>query len=91
MPLPEDYKALYWNYNGILPRTRLSQFQESVFLDFCWHPISQIIDVHENKGKVSAYDDPSLTTVFHGICGIYLSLSQRHVQDGEVPLAARWG
>ena len=91
VPIPEDYRALYWNYNGIEPRQRLSAFQESVFLGFSWLPISKVIAGNQGNGTASAYDDPSMTIVFGGVNGIYLSLSPQQARDGQTPLVARMG
>ena len=91
VPIPEDYRALYWNYNGIEPRQRLSPFQKSVFLGFFWPPISQVIASKQQDGIASAYDDPSMTIVFFGVNGIYLSLSPQQARDGQTPLVARMG
>ena len=91
VPIPEDYRALYWNYNGIEPRQLLSAAQKSVFLGFSWSPISQVIDGIQSNGTASAYDDPSMTIVFGGVNGIYLSLSPQQARDGQTPLVARMG
>lgn len=89
--VPEDYKALYWNYNGIEPRVRLSFFQKTVFLDFCWSPLSQLIDLTRDTVAASRFHDPAMTIVFSGLHGVYLNLSPEHARDGEMPLVARMG
>ena len=89
--VPEDFKALYWNYNGIEPRVRLSFPQRTVFLDFCWSPLSRLIELTRDTVAVSAYHDPGMTIVFSGLHGVYLSLSPRHARDGEMPLVAKMG
>ena len=89
--IPEDYKALYWNYNGIEPRVRLSVFQETVFLSFCWSPISRLIELTRSTAEVSEYHDPGMTIVFEGLHGVYLSLSPEHAGNGEMPLVAKMG
>ena len=89
--VPEDYKALYWNYNGIEPRVRLSFFQKTVFLDFCWSPLSQLIELTRDTRSASEFHDPRMTIVFSGLHGVYLNLSPQHAQDGEMPLVAKMG
>lgn len=89
--VPEDYKALYWNYNGIEPRVRLSFSQKTVFLDFCWSPLSKLIELTRDTVAASQFHDPKMTVVFSGLHGVYLNLSPHHARDGEMPLVAKMG
>ena len=89
--VPEDFKALYWNHDGIEPRVRLSFFQKTVFLDFCWSPLSQLIALTRDTEAASRFHDPAMTVVFSGLHGVYLNLSPAHARDGEMPLVAKMG
>lgn len=94
LTLPEDFRALYHNHNGLRFKI-LSQWKQNVLLRYYWEPIEatvlscKIRQVKRNRGDAVRGDR---LQVFKAIPGTpYLDLDFDAGRDGEVPLVMSWG
>ncbi|MBR0643737.1 hypothetical protein [Plastoroseomonas hellenica] len=94
LTLPEDFRALYHNHNGIRFKI-VSQWEQNVLLDYYWPQIDQTVlsckiqQVKKRRGDGVSGDR---LEVLRGIPGTpFLDLDFDAVRDGAMPLLMNWG
>lgn len=88
LPIPEDFRALYWNHNGTRETIAITKWESNVFLDFDWPPIDSVV----LSNKIIRIDPQghSLDKLrwLHGSHGAAIDLFPMRAHDGNVPLVA---
>ena len=91
LPIPEDFRALYHNYDGADAGSAISMWEWSVFLDFEWSRMAELVT--GNKIMRLAKQNP-LTGRLHAFRtarALCLQLDPGAEQGGEVPLLMTLG
>ena len=90
VPIPEDFRALYYNYNGMNPGISFTRWERSIFLDFEWPTIQFIITGNKVMRIESDLVNDRLN-VFSATLGRSLQLDPVSEKDGKVPLLMTLG
>ncbi len=91
LPIPEDFRALYHNYNGAEGALKLTKWGWSVFFEFDWSCIEHLVKINKVRrlskrnplvGQLQAFGSAKART---------LQLNPGDAQDGAVPLMMTLG
>lgn len=92
LPLPEDFRALYYNYNGAPPGNTLAMWEWSVFFEFEWSTLDSLV----RANKIMRLDKTNPLTdrldTFHSAEGQSLQLDPGDTgADASVPMLMTLG
>jgi hypothetical protein len=87
LPVPEDFAALYYHYNGI-GAVRLSFWEQSVFLDASWPDSGLLWSFNEIARIEKHFHAERKIRAFHTTRSVSYDLFPDLAQDGAVPLVA---
>ena len=91
LSIPEDFRALYWNYNGAKPSDRLTMWESNIFLEFDWPQSKSLLDgtkIARFENQLHASDK---LAGFHGSARFSIDLFPKLAHDSNVPLVANLG
>jgi hypothetical protein len=89
--IPEDFRALYYNYDGVTPGGSLSWWEWGVFFEFYWSPIDFLVSANKIMrlekqnpltDRLDAFEAPSAKA---------LQLAPKLEKDGKIPLVMTLG
>ena len=91
LPVPEDFRALYWNYNGTKPSDRTTIWERNVFLDLDWLSAETLVRMNKiiRIEKTFHYSDKLIG--FMGLNGVSFDLFPGLARGGDTPLVANLG
>lgn len=91
LPVPDDFRTLYHNYNGTKASGVFSMWEQTVFLDFNWWEIQLL--VRSNKIRRLDKDNPLVGRLlaFQATTGLQLELASDMEKHGAVPLLMTLG
>lgn len=91
LAIPDDFRMLYHNYNGTNTSGVLSMWEQTVFLDFDWLQMDQL--VISNQIMRLDKDNPlgARLFAFSATTGLQLELAPDIAKDGAVPLVMTLG
>lgn len=90
LPIPEDFRALYHNHNGI-PSLMMPMWEQTVFLDFEWHQIHLLVDGNKIMRLETLNPLVGRLNVFSATSALRLQLDPYAEKDGAVPLVMTLG
>lgn len=85
LPVPEDFRALYHNHDGI-PLLMFPQWQQGVFLDFHWYPMEMLVKVNKIRRLETCNPLVGRLDAFFGARAFCLELDPGAALDGQIPL-----
>lgn len=90
LPIPEDFRALYHNHNGI-PSLMMPMWEQTVFLEFGWEPIQSLVTGNRIMRLEKLNPLVGRIDVFGATTGVRMQLDPGAEQDGAVPLVMTLG
>jgi hypothetical protein len=90
LPIPEDFRALYHNHNGI-PSLLMPMWEQTVFLEFEWHQIHLLVDGNRIMRLEKLNPIAGRLNVFSATSALRLQLDPGAEKDGAVPLVMTLG
>lgn len=90
LSIPEDFRALYHNYNGIEP-SLIPMWEQTVFLEFEWQPVHLLVVGNKVRRLEKLNPLVDRLNVFNATSAVSMELAPRAEQDGAVPLAMTLG
>lgn len=90
LPIPEDFRALYHNHNGI-PSLMMPMWEQTVFLEFGWEPMQSLVTGNKIMRLEKTNPLVGRIDVFGAATGMRMQLDPGAEQDGAVPLAMTLG
>lgn len=85
LPVPEDFRALYHNHDGI-PLLMFPEWQQGVFLDFHWSPMESVVRGNKIMRLEPVNPLVGRLQAFLNTRGLRMQLDPGAAADGQVPL-----
>ena len=89
--VPDDFQALYFNYNGTKPSTTLSMWETNIFIEFDWYPIDLIVKLNKVARIRETNPIHDRLEVFHSSDRLSMDLHPELTQGNQTPLLIRAG
>jgi hypothetical protein len=90
LPIPEDFRALYHNHDGI-PLLMFPEWQQGVFLDFRWLPMEGLVRGNKIMRLASVNPLAGRLHAFMNTRGLSLQLDPGAAAGGQTPLLMTLG
>ena len=91
LPVPEDFRALYYNYNGTKPSSMLSMWETNVFLQFDWYEIDLVVKLNRVARIRDVNPVHNRLEVFHSSGMLSMDLRPGSLDASPTPLLMRAG
>ena len=91
LPIPEDFRALYWNYNGTKPSDRITIWESNVFLDLDWWRAEALVRGNKITRIEGTFYSSEKLVGFLSLSGISFDLFPGRACGEHTPLVANLG
>ena len=91
LPIPDDFKALYFNHDGIRPPDRMMPWHAHVLLDLRWPSILGIVDLTMIIRHQKQLHSTERIPVFMNEELVWIDLFPNMALNGSTPLVANLG
>ncbi len=90
LPIPEDFRALYHNHDGI-PLLMFPEWQQGVFLDFQWSPMEDLVRANTIMRREAVNPLAGRLQAFMNTRGLRMQLDPGAAEQGRTPLLMTLG
>ncbi|MGI9411997.1 MAG: hypothetical protein ACR2OV_18100 [Hyphomicrobiaceae bacterium] len=86
VPIPEDFRALYFNYNGAKMSDGLRDVERPVFFNFEWFEVRMLCSLNRILRLENTIQRPDTLFISNGALAEKLLLAPHLSRDGDTPL-----
>ena len=94
VPIPDDFRALYWHYDGVSHRHLASPARAAafcVFFNFFWSTTDRVLQLNAWLRETSPHHPPDMTALFDGLHGLRLGIWPQRAVGDTLPLVVKHG